>query len=31
VNIRKLLEISGVGDYATDEKFINVGIIWEIS
>ena len=29
--VRKLLEISGVGDYATDEKFIDVSIICEIS
>jgi hypothetical protein len=29
--VRKLLEISGVGDYAIDEKFIDVSIICEIS
>jgi hypothetical protein len=30
-DVRKLLEISGVGDYATDETFIKVNIICEIS
>jgi len=29
-DVRKLLEISGVGDYTTDEAFIKVSIVCEI-